>query len=935
METLEMLTHIRKFKNQNPWAVRVVSELGFAYKLLEIDNSFDAIVEKAIETLYEEIKTKGYVNEEIVYKIEEILSPMSRLAKEFTIICVGHAHIDMNWMWGYHETVAVTLDTFKTVLNLMKEYPEFTFSQSQASVYRIVEKYYPKMLEEIKKRVEEGRWEITASTWVEADKNMPNGESLARHILYTKQYISKLFGIDKDELVIDFEPDTFGHSRFIPEILKAGGVKYYYHCRGNDNNVAYRWISPSSSEVLVYNEPFWYNDSIKPEMALYAPEFYKLFGLKHMLKVYGVGDHGGGPTRKDIETIIRLNSYPIYPTIKFGTYKEFFSKLEEYKDRLPVVNDELNFVFDGCYTTQSRIKMANRLAEAAIEEAEKFSLLSKILSNYEYPAERLKEAWENILFSHFHDIIPGSGVIETREYAMGKFQETMAILLSQKKIALEEIALSIDTKSIANTNLDGADAGDGAGVGFGSSDYKISQDSVGTGKRRIFHLFNPSLKERKEIIEIVLWDWDGDLDRLVVMDVNGVVIPHQIIEKGFNDYWGHQYIKVLIEAKVPAYGYTTYIIDERSAKDLTIRFHGDPRVQKPHEFVLENQKLRAIFDTSTAKLISLYDKENDVELIDKDRGGAHFRLIYEDITSGANAWVVGRYLDVLDIHRNVKIRKGISGALRDSIIFEFEFGSSSKLAVEVILDKDSNMLKFETKVDFKEIADLKKGIIPQLSFYVPLRVSCDDYIFDVPCGVIERKEYDLDMPGLTFACAKTKEYSLAIFSKTKYGYRAKDNSISLTLLRSSHEPDPYPEFGRHKIEFALFVGNHELSNYDIIEQSYNYNHDISVISNDIHEGNLPAEMKFMDIETSSSVVSAIKRSENYENKLIIRLYEVNGKHDKVNITLYNLKPLNAYFTDINEEKILKEGIALDQNRIYFVMSPYEFKTIVIEFENCK
>jgi len=110
--------------------------------------------------------------------------PIQEAAKKTKIFCVAHAHLEMNWMWSYNETVAITLDTFRTVLKLMKEYPELTFSQSQASVYQIVEENDPIMFEEIKKRVKENRWEITVSTWVEADKHMSDGESQARHILY-------------------------------------------------------------------------------------------------------------------------------------------------------------------------------------------------------------------------------------------------------------------------------------------------------------------------------------------------------------------------------------------------------------------------------------------------------------------------------------------------------------------------------------------------------------------------------------------------------------------------------------------------------------------------------------------------------------------------------------------------------------------------------
>jgi len=113
----------------------------------------------------------------------------------------------MNWMWSWHETVAATLATFRTMLNIMDEYPDFCFSQSQASVYKIVEDFEPEMMDRIKGRIDEGRWEITASAWVETDKNMPNTESMIRHIQYTKNYLRDSWDIDPASLEVDFSPE--------------------------------------------------------------------------------------------------------------------------------------------------------------------------------------------------------------------------------------------------------------------------------------------------------------------------------------------------------------------------------------------------------------------------------------------------------------------------------------------------------------------------------------------------------------------------------------------------------------------------------------------------------------------------------------------------------------------------------------------------------
>jgi alpha-mannosidase len=473
----------------------------------------------------------------------------------------------MNWMWGWHETVLLTLETFRTVLRLLEEYPSCTFSQSQASVYEIVENYEPAMLEQIRKLVAEGRWEITASQWVEGDKNLPGGESLMRHLLYTRRYLSELLDIPLSSIDIDFEPDTFGHNANMPEILSQGGVKYYYHCRGSNDHTAYRWSARSGASILVYQEPRWYNSTILPNLAEFVPGFCSEYATDTALAVYGVGDHGGGPTRRDLERIIDMASWPIYPRVEFGTYRQFFESLEDAE--LPDVEGERNFIFVGCYTSQTRIKMANRLAEAGLNEAERFGSLAATIGALEYPKERLVASWKNTLFSHFHDILPGSGKTETREYALGKFQDTMACALSLKARALGAIAERINTEGLAATPQRTGfhvDTAEGAGVGFRSETYEVSQVGRGSGNERVFVVFNPLPAEREGCVEITVWDWPHGTN-VEVVDAGGNTLPHQAVTPKSSSYWGHTFVSVVVRLTVPGIGYTSIVVRYKDTAD--------------------------------------------------------------------------------------------------------------------------------------------------------------------------------------------------------------------------------------------------------------------------------------------------------------------------------------------------------------------------------
>lgn len=898
------------------WAERILSQLGYAIKLSGTkEGKYDDMLEKTISYLHERYEAEGVLSRASALKAEDMIGPMSSEAKGLKMICAAHAHIDMNWMWGFAETAAITLDTFRTMLNIMKEYPDFIFSQSQASVYRIVEEYDPEMLEEIKARVKEGRWEVTASTWVETDKNMPNGESLARHILYTKKYLSRILDIAPDSLTLDFEPDTFGHNINVPEIMTKGGVKYYYHCRGYDGHNIYKWQSPSGSSVIVYREPLWYNATIDADIALHVPEFCSKHGVDAVLKVYGVGDHGGGPTRRDIEKLMEMSAWPVFPAIKFGTFAEYFSILEGIADKLPMVDHELNFIFSGCYTTQTRIKLANRVSEAKLNEAELFNTFSSGFAGGKYPKESFEEAWKKVLFNHFHDILPGSGVIETREYAMGQFQQVLAAANTGINKALRNIAAQVNTSAlpVEDENLSRTTS-EGAGVGFGIYDYGVPQTERGAGKSRIYHLFNPSAHKRSEIVEIIVWDWPGDINRMELLDKDGRPIRYQVMSGHMQqyhpagDYWGHKYMKLAVQAEIPACGYTTCLLHEKDTFAPVIP-HDEPRVEKPDKYILENSKLKVTFNTANGSIASLVDKATGKEMVDPRRPAGVFRLIDEDDSKGMTAWVVGRYMNISNIDKDVKIT-GVhmdSNSLRQWIAYNVKFRDSS-LAVVVSLDQNGSGLDFNVDCDWQERA-AKGKLIPQLNFYLPLAYKCSAYKYDIPFGTITREPLDMDVPAGSWALGmpdSSAGSALMLVSGTKYGFRCVDDSIALTLIRSSYDPDPYPENGMHRFGFAVKIADDCGDNAALIEKAYNYNHPVSFVSGRKQDGKLSADGSFMKLESGTVAVSAVKMAEEQEAgetcRLIVRVYETAGTDTHAVLKLPR-EISGAWFVDINETRL--------------------------------
>ena len=887
---------------------------------------YDELLSAAAERAHAILKENGALGKSDVLQIEAMLAPMAGVAKEYIAHCIGHAHIDMNWMWGYNETACVTLDTFRTVLKLMDEYPDFTFAQSQASTYKIIEENAPEMIGEIKRRVAEGRWEANASTWVENDKNMPTGEALCRHILYTKRYLSKLLALRPEDIEMDFEPDTFGHAESVPEICARGGVKYYYHCRGLESDTsAYVWRSDSGSELLVYFEPHWYNTQIEPELFCDYPQRCLKYALNEFLVVYGVGDHGGGPTRRDIERLIEIDSWPIMPRIRFSTYSRFFKRLETVKEKLPIVTGELNYTFTGCYTSQSRIKLADSISQARMNETEALNAASVLLAGGSDHTPQLDRAWEDILFNQFHDILPGSGTIETREYAMGNFQRAMAAI--QTGASCSFASLSRAMKLPACENGDTLDTfSDGAGVGFKvGEDGSFTQPSSGRGrgKTRYFRLFNPSASPFEGVSEITVWDWPYDRSRAVFTDEDGAEIESAFVEAG-ERYWTHAYKTYALRVSVPAFGFRTVVLSERSLAVNRLRFSESGRCDLfgDGEVVLENDVVRAVFDSETMLLKSFRRKDDDKELVLEGAGA--FLFIKENAYKRATAWRVGERMACKNLNRDcaVKVIPGLSEKVRKSLRYSMAFGQS-KLDVTVTLDAGSSLLKYRAVCDFREAGEREQT--PQIFFEAPVGYDAKRFRYDIPYGTVVRGALDHDVPALSFGCALRGEEggALAILSDAKHGFRGDGRALGLNLLRGTSDPDPYPEMGLRTLSFALAAAK-DGSADTLLALSDAVLHPVSVCAAEPNaEAKLP--MKGSLLAARGARIGAVKLGEGGKS-LVVRLVNYDLQESAFAVeTAFPL--LGACEADINETPA--GALAAEGNKASGTIGARQVKTILL------
>jgi len=943
MNTHTNFAVLRRYSRDNYWATRLFTELDFLQRVLNTEQKDDSVlleIEKKIEL---DFSKQGALTKSAVEEIESVLEQYKSLCKDYSLLCVGHAHIDMNWLWGFHETVMITIDTFRTVLDLFNKYPQFKFSQSQASVYHIIEKYAPQLIEPIRLRIADGRWEVTATQWVESDMNLPSAESLVRQLSYAKRYMMDRFGVEESAFKQVFLPDTFGHGAFTPELFAAAGVQRLYHCRGSDDYHIYRWVAPSGRSILAYREGRWYNTEIDSTIAQFLPEYFSTTGIKTAFCLYGVGDHGGGPTMRDIERLMDMNTWPIFPRIKFSTLREGFDEIERAQPRLPEVQGERNPIFTGCYTSQSRIKMANRKSQELLYETEYFETLRYVKLGAP-PFDRqfrnnLRDAWVQVLFGQFHDILPGSGIQLTREHALGRFQEIAAAGLSASSNYVRALT-SLDTpeKEDGKDSVDllspaefwgGGNTYHGAGVGFGVEALRLPAVGRGTEAERYYRIFNPLQWDRLEICEVTLWDWLDSPQTIRCIDEDSKELSVQIVEVGKDPYWGHRFIRLVLPLSIPAFGTRTLRIDSwenQNSSDSTLFPYGTDNwlVERNINPVLENDLIRVTFNLQTWTITSFIRKADGLELIPEDFGpgcekyAGVFRFIRED-AHGMTAWIVGRHTKEIPLIHNIRLTGSHidAKALRQWLDFEIPISETtgSKAKVRISLDRFSESISYSVTCDWLERGNEAFGV-PQLDFYVPLREPGSLVRTDVPFGVMDRGSLDMDMSALSFGARQcgSKGAVVSLVTDSKQAFRMTKEGISVILIRSSYDPDPYPELGRHTWRFSLGLLNPaSWENPELLyKNALGYNHPSIVQAfagkNGIYQKSLP----FIRIEGEGVVVTAIKRldskrwdfEETKETRsLIIRVFEIQGQDTRVTITLPGESIIGCTLMDIHERPL--------------------------------
>ncbi|MGB3642395.1 MAG: glycoside hydrolase family 38 C-terminal domain-containing protein, partial [Rivularia sp. (in: cyanobacteria)] len=586
---------------------------------------------------------------------------------------VGHAHLDMAWLWRVSETWEAAKNTFASVLKLQEDFPELIFCHSTPALYAWVEENCPDLFAQIKKAVKNNLWEIIGAFWVEPELNIISGESIVRQLLYGQRYVKEKFG---EFSTVAWLPDSFGFCWTLPQFMVSAGVEYFVTQKliWNDTTKfphgAFWWRSPDGSEIFsLMSAPI--GEGIDPvKMVEYAIAWEKQTGLKNYLWLPGVGDHGGGPTRDMLEIARRWESSSVCPDFEFTTVEKYLREIKDEgwgdkgmgrqgdkktiqnpKSKIQNWNDELYLEFHrGCYTTHGDQKLYNRRGENLLYEAELFASLATICCGVDYPKAEIEAAWKKLLFNQFHDILPGSSIAEVYEDAEPEWQQ-------MQNIATQILQQSLKTLT-SQINLPHPPKPDIPVVVFNSLNW-----------------------QRSEVVSVLPRQTNNQ--QWQVYDNSGNQITSQIDADS----------NLLFLAKdIPAIGYCLYWLSP----------HQEPQENQSKtialQFILDNEFLRVVVDQETGDLSSVFDKLNNREILS---GNGNQLQAFKDEGQYWDAWNIDpNYAENILPPLKLKSIEWIEqGILQQRLRVVRQLGESEFIQ-DYILQVNSQILKIHTKVNW-------------------------------------------------------------------------------------------------------------------------------------------------------------------------------------------------------------------------------------------
>lgn len=768
---------------------------------------------------------------------------------------IANAHLDPVWLWRWEEGCSEALSTFRTAVELIDKYPNFTFNHNESILYKWVEENDPELFADILRLVKEGRWNITGGWYLQPDCNMPCGESFIRNILTGRKYFGEKFGV-RPTTAVNY--DSFGHTKGLVQIIKKSGFDSYVVYRGGQSHQFKEhdliWRGLDESQIIVHRSDEGYNsvyghaaDKLKKYLEKNTDEQLSFF-------LWGVGDHGGGPTREDLDKLAQMREeYKDSVEIIHSTPEEYIKTLKASGIPMPETDLGLNYLCEGCYSDQIKIKQKHRLLEAELYSAETMLSAAQMQYGLEYPKDKLDEAKDDLLFAEFHDALPGTGTAEVEEDTLRLLDHGLEIVAREKMRAF--LALAAGQERI----IDGTST---------------------------FFIYNhhPFEIEGEFICEMGLpkQNWEHNFMYPQVR-VNGEVIPTQA-EKECSNFGIDWRKRVAVHAKLAPSSMNRFDV---YWTPIEKRPEFEPIAGKKY-FEFDNGEMQVKINTSTG-LIDSYTVGGR-EFLGASSGAL---AAYDD---GNNPWgmrshTCGRRQFALLYPSEGSEFSGLKNKIIPSVrmiedgqvrtVIEAVFGLHNSRAYQrYILPKKGTSFEIECGVDWSEKEQYLK---------MELNTGDGDFAGQITFGR-ENLPKEREVTYHKWISLTSDGGTVAVINNGIYGGSLKKGVMGLTLLRSPaytasndntgeamRELRYAPRMcqGMHIYNFKITAGNAEAISADIDRMALCFNEKPYTLAH-IPSGKGTAPGRLIELDNTSVMLSCFKPAED-GNGYIIRLYEAQGE----------------------------------------------------------
>ncbi len=778
--------------------------------------------------------------------------------KQTTLFMIGNAHLDPVWLWNWEEGFQSVKATFRSALDRMNETQEFVFTSSSAATYEWIEENAPDMFEEIRARVREGRWHIAGGWWIQPDCNVPCGESLVRQGLYGQRYFREKLGA---QAKVGYNVDSFGHNGNLPQILKKSGMDYYVFMRPMPGEKAlparlFRWESNDGSSVLAFRILFEYlsgPEEIDVHVRRCAGEAKD--PSQGLMVFYGVGNHGGGPTKKNLQSIQALDADSSYPHLEFSDPLRYFRSVEN-RPGIPVVRDDLQHHASGCYAATSLIKQLNRRAENALVTAEKWSAAA--MAYQPYPD--YSRAWKELLFNQFHDILAGCCIESAYVDARDQIGGAIACAKRGRNNAVQALSWRI-------------------GIPLDENTLPIV-------------VFNPNAWETLSHVEVEFPA--SHAQDAVLLDECGVRIPFQTTQPVASC---DGRLRIVFPAQLPSLGYRTY----RLCKNVPNR-PSFPE-QPSGEYTAENAWYRLELDPETGCIASLLDKETGAEVFG---GPAAVPAVMHD---DSDTWShdVLRFQDRIGEFSAERVYRVETGPVRTilRVVSRYE---EARMIQDFIVYPDKKQIDVRVKMDWRGGHRLVKLLFPVNAMF-------NRNTYEIPYGFIEREgnaeeepmQNWVDVSGLVPGKGNGYTAGVALLNDGKYSASVAKNVLGLTVLRSPiyahHMPYvphddleySYTDQGIQTFTYSILPHHGNWEDAGVVRAGWELNQQPITVLETFHDGELPQRASFLTCDCENVLVTAFKKAEDGSGR-IVRAYETQNKPTQATIALGSSGSVTAQFS---------------------------------------